>query len=343
MRIAVVTPLSPPDPGGPSYYSVALGEAFERAGHTVEIVPWRMVRHLPSGIRHAVFFFRCLRAAQHADILLLLDTVSVAFPAVLAAKIAHKPTVIRTGGDFVWERFIERTGEKVLLSEFYMEPRALSFKERVLLWLERRVVFPLTTLIVYSTAWQRDIWRAPYGIPDHATAIVENHCPPQTHDHVGGGGYLAAWRPTGFKNIDTLEAAYAQAKERDPHVLLTIFRSIPREELHEHMRSARALIVPSLSEVSPNMALEALAMGLPVLLTQDCGMRERLEDVVEWIDPLDPNDLADRMCALLDDATYDAACARARSFTYTRTYDDIARDFLPLFKKVSDTFYSKSV
>jgi glycosyltransferase involved in cell wall biosynthesis len=262
--------------------------------------------------------------------------VSVALPAVLAGWTLGKRMVIRTGGDFVWEAYVERTKEKVLLSDFYPpaggKPRSLSRKERMLVWLQKHVVFRLADKIVFNTAWQRDVWREPYRIPDSKTAVIENEYKQKTHEHRGGDVFLSAWRPTAFKNIDTLEQAYAIAKKQYPEMRLEIYKDIPREELHEKMRTARALVIPSLSELGPNMAMEALSMGLPVLLTEDCGARDRLEDFVVWIDPKNPNNIAECMTELMDADAYNAVRSHLEEFTFVHTYDDIAQEFLTVLK-----------
>lgn len=327
MRFLIVTPLLPPEPGGPSYYAVGLRGAFERAGHTASILAFREVRRYVSGVRHLLFLYKALWAARHVDTLIILDTVSVALPAVLAGWVLGKRTVLRTGGDFVWERYVERTGELVRLSAFYQAPRSLSWKERLLVVLQRHIVFRLVTTIVYSSRWQRDAWRVPYHIPDSKTAVIENTYPEKTNDAVGGGTYLCAWRPTGFKNIPTLERAYALARERDPRVTLDLLKGVPREEVQGRMRIARALVIPSLSEVSPNLAMEALAMGLPVILTEECGTRERFGDAVTWVNPNDPESIAVALVALMDPEQYARARERAQAFAFTRSYDDIAREF----------------
>ena len=125
MRFLIVTPLIPPEPGGPSYYSVALKEALERAdpvrnettdvcvdtrdarvsngaGHTVDLLAFAEVRQYPSGVRHLILLYKTLFRALRADTLIVLDTVSVAVPAVAAGWLVGKRTIVRTGGDFVW-------------------------------------------------------------------------------------------------------------------------------------------------------------------------------------------------------------------------------------------------
>jgi len=336
MRFLIVTPLIPPEPGGPSYYSVSLQESLKKLGHDAGLLAFREVRHLPSGIRHIVFFFKVLRRARGMDALFILDTVSVALPAVLAGWLMGKKTIIRTGGDFVWESYVERTKNRVLLSEFYSEQLKLSAKEKVLIGLQRDVIFKLASSIVFNTEWQREIWEKPYRIPKSKTDVIKNEFHhKQQCDHVGGDTYLCAWRPTTFKNIDTLNSAYDIARNKCPDIKLKVFKSIPRDELHEHMVKARALIIPSLSELMPNMATEALAIGLPVLLTKDCGARECFDKAVTWIDPKSPEDIASKMCELMDEKRYMEEKEKAKAFACEHSYEDIAVEFVRVYEELS--------
>lgn len=330
MRILIVTPLLPPEPGGPSYYSVHLRDALIKKGHAVSTLAFREVRRYPSIIRHVIFFFKVLRRLRGVEGVIVLDTVSVALPAVLAGALARKKTVVRVGGDFVWERFVERTGEKVLLSEFYTEDRALSRKERFLLWVQKNIVLPCASCVVFNTEWQRALWSAPYTLALHKTGVVHNAFEKRERAHRGGGGFLCAWRPTAFKNTDTLLLAHELLKKTHPEAVLHVYKNIPRDELYAHMAGAHALVIPSLSELSPNMAFEALRMGVPVLLTHDCGARDILDGAVTWIDPRSPEDIARKMALLLHPEAYEQAKKKAASFSYIHTYDDIADEFTRL-------------
>lgn len=329
-KLLIVTPLVPPESGGPSYYSVALKEALKKKGEEVDLVAFKEVRQYPSGIRHLMFLYKVLWRARNVDTLIILDTVSVALPAVLAGWLLQKKMIVRAGGDFVWERYVERTGEKVLLSEFYtlQNKLKLTMKEKVLIWLQKYIVCTLATKIVFNTAWQRNLWEQPYKLSKEKTGVIENAFEKSKWTSKGGGGFLCVWRPTAFKNTDMLEKAYEMAKEKSPQVELDIYKDIPREELYTHMERARALIIPSLTELSPNMALEALGMGLPVLLTKDCGAYDLLDGAVTWIDPRDPQDIADKMCELMDPEVYEKAKARTKAFSFTHTYDEIAQEFI---------------
>ena len=334
MSILIVTPLVPPESGGPSYLSVSLKEALEKKGKKVELIAFKEVRHYPSGIRHLLFLYKVLWRACKADALIILDTVSVAFPAVLAGWLLQKKMIVRVGGDFVWERYVERTGEKVLLSEFYLpavKKFSLTKKENILIWLQKNIVCTLATKIVFNTAWQKKLWEKPYALKKEKTGVITNAFTKSEYRNKGGGGFICAWRATAFKNTDTLETAYLLAKEKNPKIQLDIYKDIPRDELYGYMVKARALIVPSLTELSPNMVLEALGMGLPVLLTKDCGAYDLLDGAVIWIDPLDSRDIASKMCELMDPLKYEKEKEKASSFAgYTHTYDNIAQEYLDI-------------
>jgi glycosyltransferase involved in cell wall biosynthesis len=337
MRLLIVTPLLPPESGAPSYYAVGLKEALEKAGHAVDVIAFREVRKYPTGIRHLLFLYLVLWRGFRADAFIILDTVSVALPAVIAGWFLFKKMIIRTGGDFVWEHYVERTKEKVLLSEFYLptdgNPRKLSFKENSLIFIQKHIIFSLAQKIAISTEWQRGIWTKPYGIPDDKTFILEHIFPTKTSPAPGGDKFLCAWRPTAFKNVTTLERAYDLLKEtlsdKDQTMpSLEMLKNVPREHFYERLKHARALIVPSLSETGPIIALESLAMGVPVILTQDCGMRYRYKDSVMYIDPKDPENIRDAMLRMMDDETYQQYKTKAIAFSYKYTYDDVAQEFL---------------
>ncbi len=334
--ILIVTPLLPPEPGGPSYYSVALKDALEKKGNTVSLIAFRDVRKYPSGIRHLIFLYKILFKARHADALIILDTVSVALPAVIAGWILGKKMVVRVGGDFVWERYIERTNEKTLLSEFYTRKYDLTKKERILMWLQKNVVCSLAHHIVFNTEWQRNLWEKPYALKKEKTSVIQNAFTKSGKKNSGGNTFLSVWRPTAFKNSSTLKEAYTLAQKSNTEIELAMFENIPREELYAHMEHARALIIPSLTELSPNMALEALSMGLPVLLTKDCGASDILDTFVTWIDPKNPNDIALNMLRLMNENEYTKAKEKTVSFSFSHTYEEIAEEFLCILETLHE-------
>src|ERR1700722_9909317 len=124
MKILITTGIYPPEVGGPAYYAQGLVEGFQKLGHEARPVTFGALRKWPTGVRHVLFFFRIVPSMFWADRVLALDTFSVALPAAIATFIFRVPFVIRTGGDFLWEQYLDRTGELIVLKDFYTSPRS---------------------------------------------------------------------------------------------------------------------------------------------------------------------------------------------------------------------------
>ena len=63
MRILIATGIYPPDIGGPATYSSLLVRELTARGHFVDVVtygPAGVSREIPKGIRHIIYFFKCL-------------------------------------------------------------------------------------------------------------------------------------------------------------------------------------------------------------------------------------------------------------------------------------------
>ena len=83
MRILIATGVYPPESGGPATNTKLLEEQMPARGFSVDVLPFRTVRHFPLGVRHTAYFLRLLRMARCADMLYAQDAVSVGLPAAL--------------------------------------------------------------------------------------------------------------------------------------------------------------------------------------------------------------------------------------------------------------------
>src|SRR4051812_4073073 len=118
MKLFIATGIYPPESGGPATYVKLLEEKLPRRGFEVEVLPFRVVRHLPPLVRHVAYFFKCLSCAERADAVYAQDTLSAGLPAALAARAAGKPFVVRVPGDYAWEQGQQRFGVEENLDEF---------------------------------------------------------------------------------------------------------------------------------------------------------------------------------------------------------------------------------
>lgn len=333
MRIVIATPLSPPDAGGPSYYGECLREAFVALGHDVVVHSFRDVRGFPPVIRHFIYAWRIFKNADLADVTIALDTWSVALPAVCVGKLVHKPVIIRSGGDFLWEAFVARTQEPVTLGEFYNQSREYTLKERAVFWITKHIIFTFATKVVFSTAWQCDLAMRAFSIPKKKTAIIENfYGAKKEGKEPEKKNFVWIGRDIFLKNTHVLEEAFQKAKGQHPDISLELLRQVPQEEAFKKLASCWAFVLPSLSEVSPNLVLEALQFGRPCIVTRETGILDRIGDAVLYVEPKSPDDLAEKISMLADTHIREGYAKRARDFSYVHTYEDIAKEFLVVYK-----------
>lgn len=336
MRLLIATPLASGQPGGPAQYSLQLAEALREMGHEVRVSAFTDVMHYPTGIRHGVYFFKILKETVWADTLIVLDTFSVALPSVLAGLLLRTRTVVRVGGDFIWERYVERTKERILLSDFYTAPRRLSLKEKMCFWLQKHFILPRADAIVFSTAWQQAIWQTPYAVSSHVHVIENAYGQAQSAPGPQRDGpILWVGRDIVLKNREAVRTAIHSLEKASVTVPYEECVSVPHETVLKKLAASRALIIPSFSEVSPNLAAEALSLGTPVILTKDCGWKERFEGHVTWIDPFDQKSIEKALRGVMDEESYKRMLQEARSFAGRRSYHDIAGEFMNLIRNIS--------
>lgn len=330
MKILIVTGIFPPQIGGPAEYARGLSSAFRSIGHEVSVRSFDAVRGLPTGIRHVVFFFKLLPALYKADAVIGLDTFSVALPSVVAAKLLSRKIVLRTGGDFLWESYVERTKQKVLFREFYTKERSFTFRERIVFNLTKFVLRQAST-VVFSTAWQRAVWEIPYALGRVRTSLIENYYGPKEKSDVPPRKvFLAATRPLVWKNHDVLRRAFQRAKETCPDIELDE-ETVPFDVFMEKMKRAYAVVLVSLGDISPNMVLDAIRHSKPFILTKENGLGPRIGDLGLSVDPQNEAEVADAFVRLSNPEVYQREKRKVEAFSFQHTYEDIAGEFLDVF------------
>lgn len=332
MKIVIATGIFPPETGGPAYYAKHLADALQEKGHRVSVVTYGSLKKLPIGLRHLAYLLRLLPATFGARAIIALDTFSVALPAVIAGGAVRVPVVIRTGGDFLWEQYVERTGHMLPLPHFYGQHQPFTRKERLIRSCTRWVL--ARAVPVFSTVFQRDIWVDAYGIPAARTHIIENAIPGSFAPlPPAKKNFLWYTRPLILKNERILREAFAKAQERVPGIELET-GMVPQDELIERIRRGYAVILPSLSEVSPNYILDALRCGKPFIQTRYSGFGDTYAAYGLSCDPLSADDIAAKIVELCDEVRYADLCERIAGLRLERTYAQVADDFLALVTRL---------
>jgi glycosyltransferase involved in cell wall biosynthesis len=272
--------------------------------------------------------------------------------------------ILRLGGDFFWERYTDWGGMKSL-QEFYESQWLLgSIARCIMQW-----ILKTFDHIVFSSRLQQELYERHYrDVPPHS--VIENVIPPmhaglRPMALLRAGGMrgealrlLFVGRFVGFKNLSVLLRAVASLTH-DPltrtRVSLTLVGdgpmakhlrgltrrlgltdrvrfhpSVSPEELMRIFAEHDLLVLPSLTEISPHVALEARSWGLPVLLTDETGLSERCHAGIILRRLHTPPEIVKAIVEIED--KYELIAARASDPLPVRTWHDIAEDYLHLFR-----------
>ena len=332
-NILITTGIYPPKFGGPAQYAKNLKIAFEKEKHNVVVKTFSFEDYLPSGLRHLFFFFKIIPSAIKSDAVFIFDTFSVGLPSVAVCKIFGKKAIIRTGGDFLWEQYVERVGRDVLLSTFYKkEKNNFSLKEKIIFGLTKWTL-KNTTRIIFSTEWHRDIFIDAYGLDKSKTDIVENYYGPKESDtEPSNKTFIASTRKLKWKKLGTLEKVFGDIKSGGYDIEL-MMKNMPFTELMDELRKSYAVILVSLGDISPNLILDAIRFNKPFICTRETGIYERIKDAGTFVDPLNESEIKSAVLKFLDVAEYAKAREKVRNFNFTHTWDEIALEFLSVYNK----------
>lgn len=330
MRILIATGIYPPAIGGPARYAKGLKEAFEELDYQVDVLTYGVEKKLPFGIRHVWYLFRALWALRNKDVVIALDTVSVGFPAVVASFLLGKKIAVRTGGDFLWETYLDERKSKLPLPAFYKFLPRLTFKERVILKVHQ-FLLDYTDYIVFSTAWQRDIWSGFYNIDKSKVRLIENcYWPKKSASEPKKKIFMGSARDIAMKNLSNLKEAFELAKTKVPDIELDLTPYTP-EEYEEKLKNCYAFILTSLGDISPNSIIEAISYNKPFILTDYNGISNRLGGAGIIVDPLNVEEISEAIVEMTKPDRYREEVEKVKKITFVHTYSDIAKEFLTLF------------
>jgi len=143
--------------------------------------------------------------------------------------------------------------------------------------------------------------------------------------------YVWAVRALKLKNGTLLKEAFLEAQKENPEIILDAGQ-VSHHELNDKITNCYAVILPSLSEVSPNVILNALRFNKPFILTKDTGLYEKLKDVGVFVNPLNKDDIKNKILLLADEKHYQEYRQRVTSFTFTHSWQEIVNEFLAIYK-----------
>lgn len=376
IKVLIATGIYPPDIGGPATYAFFLKAELLKLGCEVEVITFGRENNNDRSAgqagfkeniiyvsrknnilaRYFNFFGQVLRLADWADIIYVLDLMSVGLPAVLAAALKRKKVVFRTGGDFLWEKAYQSGWTDLPLILYYEAKKNL--REKMLLsfcrWLLKRI-----NLIIFSTEFQAKIYRQYYKLPEAKIKLIPNALP-EIKATLPSAAYrdaiIFAGRLIKLKNLERLIKAFLKIRENNLKLVIfgqgpakenlqnlinrlgrngriKIKGNVNHKELISFISGCKFFILPSITEISPNLALECLSLKKPIILTQETGLSADLTKNIITVNPLSEDDIKAKIEYLLDDGNLNNyKISLERLAIKPREWRQIAIEHLNIFK-----------
>ncbi|HBB56872.1 TPA: hypothetical protein DEW47_02255 [Patescibacteria group bacterium] len=337
-KILICSGLYPPDVGGPAKYAKNLEQEFLKIGYGVKVLAYGVEKKMPIGIRHFWYFFRIILALSKTNLIIGLDILSTGFPMVLAGKILGKKTILRVGGDFLWETYVESTGNLIKLEDFYNKKPQLSIKFKIIALFQKFAIKNASAL-AFNTKWQKEFFEKVYNLDARKNFVIDNFYPEkivnsENEDKPKEKNFLFAGRKIKFKNLKILEKVFEELKTEGVKAKLEVIDNLSAEELKEKIKSSYALITVSISDFAPNFIIEGVGANKPFILTENCGLTKRLNGLGVFIDTSGADNIKKAVLNLLDDDVYKNYKKRLADFNFTHSWQEIAQEFLVIYKSL---------
>jgi glycosyltransferase involved in cell wall biosynthesis len=295
---------------------------------------WRVISVPWKGkpiIRWFLFALALRKFAKLADIIEAFSSVSVGVP-MLIAHLRQPKKILRLGGDFLWERATDR-GDGRSLTEWYGSRKNSPLMMRLLLKIYDHIIFSSQFQKDLYTRHYRELPSS--SVIENA--LTPNSTPAEKRRHPHSPfRLLFLGRFVAFKNLSSLIRALVDLPDctltfvgsgpMEPRLRsqvvdlrcseqidasgslstgdqrcgnrIMFLPDVGAEERTRIFAEHDLLVLPSLTEISPNTALEAESAGLPVLLTAETGLSEALSRGVVKRVLRTPRQIADAVFAV---------------------------------------------
>jgi glycosyltransferase involved in cell wall biosynthesis len=360
MRIVLLSGIWPPDVGGPATHGPELARFLAARGHDVQVVTMAdgavtdrpvpvstVLRSRPFPIRYPQLAWLTAWRARNADVIYATATYAAA---AAASRSARKPLVAKLVSDPAYERAQRYGVFGGTLEEFQQAPgKAVAALRR-----SRTVALRRASTIVVPSRYLAELARG-WGLEQERIVVLTNPAPdvpaldpepqePNTFVFVG--------RLTRQKALETAIDAVAQVPEArlllvgdgperarlERHAAERLngrarfLGALPRERALRIVAGSEAAILSSDWENLPHAAVEAMAVGTPVVATAVGGVPEVITDGVEGllVPPGRPDELAAAARRLLEEPGLrerlaEGARARAAELSSEAVYTRLER------------------
>jgi len=364
MKIVLATGIFPSEIGGPATIVEQLAGGLARSGFEIAVGTYTSNHHAGNQqsrnypgypiyrknvfFNYLKYFLTLYRLVRPGDIIFAFDALSAGLPSALVGLLKGNRLVIRLGGDFLWEKLFNEGRTELAMPDFYQAKNNYSgsFRFKIIKW-----VLKQAAKVVLTNQWFFDVIGRPYGLAEKKVTIINNPFPPVSEKHRSGSNLaIAAGRFIRTKRFKELIKIFSEIKNQNARLVIygsgplaaelksaanfkiEIKDSISQSALAEKIAASRFYIQSSISEVSPNTVLQALAVGTPVLMSNDGGYADWLKDKVEIYNFADLSDLQDKIEKMYQPDYYQKAEERLATLDKNYFWKDVLTKYLGLIK-----------
>ncbi len=265
--------------------------------------------------------------------LLVLDALSVGLPARLACAFrSPQKLVFRFGGEALWERMVHAGRTSVSLRA-YWEQSLGGWRQ----WLMKRyyhwLLAPADRIVLVSSLLEAcfhtffDPVDTRFSLLPNRLTLKNPSNPREVRRSEQPLRLLFVGRFVRVKNLTFLchvlrrcfdekiaftctfvgsgpdESAMKELLADIPHV--SFVGDVPAHEIASYFSKSDLLLLPSTTDIYPNVVIEALACGVPVLLTKEHGLEKGFGGILE-LSPTDESSWVNALGCLEDEHAYGA-------------------------------------
>lgn len=325
MHILIVTPIFPPQIGGPASYVSGLRNRLQEQ-HDVDVVTFsqakiskqkKVFEVSTSGTvlsRQTRLLLQIFKLAKKNQIMYAQGTMVVGVASLIVSKVKKIPLVVKFVGDEVWEPLAENGKTNTTLEAFYAVKNFINPK----LWLHRFVLKCAHQIIVPSE-YLSNFLITVHGVNLKKIAVVSNAV--EIPDEINNSSVREAnkivfvGRLVPWKHVDQIIEATRLARIKKPWTLTIIGDGIERNALEAQVKkihaessitfkgklskeqtlqeiaSAQRLVLYSSYEGQPHSLIEAMLLNTPIIASEIPAHTE-LMGKNDLVKPNNPNALA---------------------------------------------------
>lgn len=286
------------------------------------------------------------------NIIYAQDLVSSGLPS--AAVKGKNRLVVRIGGDFLWEKMVNSGRCEVPLRQYYNRPKSLKEKFYLIIY---KFVLGRCDKIIFNNNLQKDIYSKFFKLSEEKIELIGNPLlgvaaekfkyskEKKSNEIIYAGRFIP------IKNLERLIEAFKKIEKDYKLVLIgdgpqknkieelskdderiKVETEIDQEQLFRRITNASMVVLPSLSDMSPNIVLEALSLGCPVVLTKENGLPENIKSQCLLINPMNVEDIKNGILQALEKKS-DNLTSEGR-LESVNNWQEVADQHLKLFERL---------